>query len=255
MNLKFLSEKAVNELREKISSNRAAYLNNDVAAISNGIPAGNFLLSRAVVDEPPKLTMPEGDEKHDDENARKIYNWLSCLTPVQASDPRLWAYLTHTVYADYVNRRWPISEEHDVEQLIKQRYFVVGQGLESLSRNGIARLWWGGYLTYDKNRVDPFELTDVLLSLQDFQQAFLERAIGRSKKILMAALKVWKDRLSKDEKIKGKTESIKAWAKLIRLHGAVVLLDSLPQKELENLLWIKLLTALGDEFSDFAEMP
>ena len=255
MNLKFYSQKALDDLRESIPSNRAAYLNNGIGIFCNGIPPKNILLSRAIVDDPPKLTMPEGDVKHDAENARKIYNWLSCLTPVQASDPRLWAYLTHTVYADYVSSRWPISEEYDVEELIRQRYFVVGQGLESLSRNGISRLWWGGYLSYDKSRVDPFELTDVLLSLQDFQQAFLERAIGRSKKILMAALQVWKDRVAKDEKIKGKTESIKTWAKLIRLHGAVVLLDSLPQDQLEGLLWVKLVTALGDEFSDYAETP
>jgi hypothetical protein len=253
MNLKFFSQKSLDELREKISSNRVAYLNDGVRAVCNGISPENIMLSRAVVDDPPKLTLPEGDNKHDDENARKIYNWLSKLTPVQASDPRLWAYLTHTVYADYVSRRWPISEDHDVEELIKQRYFVVGQGLEPLSRNAIARLWWGGYLTYDQNRVDPFELTDVLLSLQDFQQAFLERAIGRSKKILMTALEVWKERLNKDCNITGKTESIKAWAKLIRLHGAVVLLDSLPQDQLKRLLWVKLVTALGDEFSDFAE--
>ena len=111
-------------------------------------------------------------------------------------------------------------------------------------------------MTYDDETTsDRFELTDVLVSLQDIQVAFLERAIGRSRKILKTALKIWKERLKKGNDIKGKGRAIQIWARLIRLHGAVALLDALPQRDLENLIRAKLAIALSEEWPDEIQEP
>ena len=195
MKLYFLPHSSVEDLKRRLPENRDKYLAGEAATLLASVQKAE---SKVQVDEPPALALPTADDLKDAPNARAVYQWLHELNPIQASDGRVWSYLTHGVYADYTFRRWPIDKSSDVPTRIRERYFVEGQGLASLVRNAIARLWWFGYLTYDAETTgDLFELTDVLVSLQDIQVAFLERAIGRSRKILKTALKIWKERLKK----------------------------------------------------------
>jgi hypothetical protein len=251
MSVQFLSNNTFEELKQRVPENQEAYISGQAATL---LPPLNpkIIESRIQADAPPTLVSPTED-LNDGANARLIFSWLSLLTPVQAADPRLWSYLTHANYADYTSKRWPIDPSFEVVTRIRERYFIEGQGLASLVRNAIARLWWFGYLTYDDKRSDHFELTDVLVSLQDIQVAFLERAIGRSQAVLRSALQTWKERLAKGDEIKGKGTVVKNWAKLIRLHGAVALLDSLPARDLDNLVRAKLAAAMNEEWTEAAE--
>jgi hypothetical protein len=253
MSLQFVSNRALSQLRGGIETNRSAYLSGLAGTLLDSIDAA-ILESRIQADTPPKLEMPSEGQLRDSENVRRIYQWLNHLTPVQASDPRLWVYLTHGPYASYAAARWPIDAESNVTDRIRERYFLEGEGLASLVRNSVARLWWFGYLTRDMNQLDPFELTDVLLSLQDIQMAFLERAIGRSPRILQGSLRLWKKLLAERGEIPKQGTVIQQWAKLIRLHGGVVLLDSLPDKQLQTLIWLKLGSALNEELPELEEM-
>jgi len=252
MNLKFISNRALSQLRGGIETNRDTYLSGHAKDLLASLDTA-ILESRIQADEAPKLEMPHDGRLYDAENVRRIYQWLHHLTPVQASDPRLWIYLTHGTYADYTAARWPIDASSQVKDRIRERYFLEGESLESLVRNSIARLWWFGHLSYDKELADKFEMTDVLLSLQDIQSSFLERAIGRSSRILNGALRLWKKILSERGNLSNQGKIIQKWAKLIRLHGGVVLLDALPDKQLQNLLWIKLGDALDEKFPDLEE--
>jgi hypothetical protein len=253
MNLPFLSSSSVETLKRNLSENQSAYLIGEARTL---VKSAQVEQSKIQVDEPPDLVLPGVDDLKDAINSRRIYQWLHRLDPVQASDARVWTYLTHDFYADYTFKRWPIEKTSDILTRIRERYFVEGQGLASLVRNGIARLWWFGYLTYDETAEGhSFELTDVLVSLQDIQVAFLERAIGRSRRILRTALRVWQQRVERGDDIKGRGRAIQMWARLIRLHGAVALLDSLAQRDLENLVRAKLAIALNEEWPDQIEEP
>jgi hypothetical protein len=253
MNLQFVSNRALSELRSGIETNSAAYLSGQAGTLINALN-GAVMESRLQADEPPKLEIPHDGLLCDAENVRRIYGWLHRLTPVEASDPRLWTYLTHGPYTNYVAARWPIDAGSNVIDRIRERYFLEGEGLASLVRNSVARLWWFGYLTRDTNQPDPFELTDVLLSLQDIQMAFLERAIGRSPRILQGALRLWKKLLSERGEIPKQGTVVQQWARLIRLHGGVMLLDALPDKQLQNLLWQKLGIAMSEELPDLEDV-
>lgn len=253
MNLQFVSNRALSQLRAGIETNHAAYLSGQAGTLLAMLDAA-ILESRIQADAPPKLEMPREGQLCDAENVRRIYQWLNFLTPVQASDPRLWVYLTHGPYAEYAAARWPIDAASNVTDRVRERYFLEGEGLASLVRNSIARLWWFGYLTRDTNQPDPFALTDVLLSLQDIQMAFLERAIGRSPRILQGSLKLWKKLLAERGEIPRQGTVIQQWAKLIRLHGGVVLLDALPDNQLQGLIWLKLGNALNEELPELEEV-
>jgi hypothetical protein len=255
MNLRFISNHALAELRSKIDANQAHYLAGQAGNILVSFDAAAAILeSRIIADAPPKLEMPGDDGLHDAENVRRVFQWLNHLTPVQASDPRLWVYLTHGPYANYTAARWPIDAGMNVGDRIRDRYFLEGEGLASLVRNSVARLWWFGYLTRDSKQADPFELADVLLSLQDIQVAFLERAIGRSPCILHGALRLWKKLVAERGNVPKQGTVVQKWAKLIRLHGGVVLLDALPEQQLQNVIWLKLGDALDEKFPELEEV-
>ena len=250
MSVRYLSTGAHTALREGISANQSAYLSGQADKLLTTLGAAAVHVSRIHGGEPPVLQIPDGNGKRDSENVRLVHTWLAHLTPVQASDARLWTYLTHSVYATYTAARWPIAADTEVVSRIRERYFVEGESLASITRNSIARLWWFGHLTFDATRPDHYELADVLLSLQDIQVAFLERTIGRSRRILHTALRLWQHRAGQGGRQGDQGKVIKKWARLIRLHGAVVLLDALPEKDLENLLWVKLGTALNEDLPE-----
>lgn len=135
------------------------------------------------------LAMPSGpSDLKDLENTKILYSAFSGLTPAQASDKRLWTYLTHVTFWDYMRKRWPVDEVEKPVNRVRDRYFLNTTSLESLTRNGISRLWWYGYLTHDPKRTNPWELTEILLSRADLAQNVTERAIGSNLQLRIAVL-------------------------------------------------------------------
>jgi hypothetical protein len=188
--------------------------------------------SRFIVDPPPILLLPDGEGNlHDAENARRIFNWLKELSPSTAMEERLWACLTHTVFPEYMAKRWPVTSA----STIGRRYLLEGQSFAALSRNGISRLWWAGYLTLDKARSDPFELTDVLFLRQDIQVSLLERAIGKCHNVRHAVLDFFlRNREWLEEESFGKR--VQVILRELNLLGGVMILDGLPSGVLEGFL-------------------
>ncbi len=76
---------------------------------------------------------------------------LPSLTPLQASDQRLWAYFPHVSHWRYMRKRWPVEQyvakdrsNDKYKDYMNQRYLYMADRSRSLLRNGIARLWWYG---------------------------------------------------------------------------------------------------------------
>jgi hypothetical protein len=186
--------------------------------------------SNYVVEPPPTLVL--SDKPADDAvNARRVFNWLRHLTPAVAMELRLWAQLTHCVFQDYMSVRWPPKDE----RIVHRRYLFQGNSFASLSRNGIARLWWAAYLTRDEKRSDPFELTDVLFLRQDIQVALLERAMGKCRGVRVAMLEFIRDNEDwLSEASFG--QRIQTLAREVNLLGGVAVLDAVPDGELKSYL-------------------
>lgn len=151
--------------------------------------------SQIFLNEDFDLLIPDEVSKYDLENTKIIYNALSGISPTQATDRRLWSYLTHVTFWDYMKKRWPmdIAEPNKKIRYIKERYFLENLNLRSLTHNGISRLWWFGYLTYDSNRDNPWELTETLLKVQDLPTSLMERALGANKNIRVGVLEFFQE--------------------------------------------------------------
>jgi uncharacterized protein DUF6339 len=243
MNLTFLSREATDRLDHRVGDNLVSYQSGNT---QNLIKDADFRLSRIETVPPPDLLEQNGDVKADLEASKLVFQWLSKLTPIQSSDGRLWTLLTHTTFARYVSLRWGQNLESSQRPVdrIHDRWFFRGQGIATFVRNGISRLWWFGYLTYDSNRANPFELTEALLSLQDIQVAFLERSLGRCRPLLKAVLEsvISNDQILRQTPKRG--DVIQEWAKELRLFGGAYLLDAMPQDRLQFVVESKLKSRL-----------
>lgn len=248
MSLEFLSREATDKLALDVPSNLDAYRSGETQPL---IRASDCRVSRIEAVAAPDLMDANGEHKPDAEASQLIFQWLSHLTPVQASDERLWILLTHRVFAKYVYARWGGSLEGSTrpEDRVLDRWFFRGAGVATFVRNGISRLWWFGYLTYDKKRGNPFELTDILLSLQDIQVAFLERSLGRCRPLLSAVLETVKKHQTTLRQTPKSGDVIQEWAKEIRLYGGAYLLDAVPPERLSFVLNQMLLARMGKESS------
>jgi uncharacterized protein DUF6339 len=232
MKLQFFSSRFLVRLREKASMNASKY--GADSGWLDALAAGQAYVHESgyVVDPPPTLVIAtEGNAQLDAENARRVYSWLRNLTPSVAMEERLWAHLTHCVFAEYMAIRWPAKNEG----VVCRRYLFEGNSFAALARNGIARLWWAGNLTHDETRSDPFELTKVLFMRQDIQVSLLERTIGKCPNVRTTVLEYLRDngsRLSEDSF----GRRIQLLLKELNLWGGVAILDALPKNEIENFL-------------------
>ncbi len=166
-------------------------------------------------------------------NTRMLYDAFNNLTPLQASNKYMWTYLCHAIpeYRAYIKDRW-MQEERD--NTIKNRFFVTTPA-SLLNDNALSRLWWYGYLTYDKKNSNHYELTEVLLTNQtictDVMDTFNRMNYDRMRGILLA-IKDFKDAISEKE---GITDYFRECKKYLNHYAAVTVLEYLESEEIHDL--------------------
>lgn len=170
-------------------------------------------------------------DKSDYENSIALYQNLE-LNETQASDKRLWTYLTHVRFWNYMVKKWSIDGIEKPIGRIKNRYFLNTVNIESLSRNGISRLWWYAHLTKDINRKAPYELTKILLSRQDIAVGIFERRLGSICNVRNGLLEYLKN----NPVIARSEDKTRELIKYINLVGGVKNLSMLTFKEVMGIL-------------------
>ena len=236
--LLILTEHFTDRLRRAIAPNLEWYKLADSWAEEFGADSGKWELATSVEPILPAkrqldslLAAPDGDDLKDLENAVRLHKALPGLTPAQARDPRLWTRLTHVEFWRYMRTRWQVekhlADRKKAERYISQHYFVSRAEGRALLRNGIARLWWFSYLTYDKDRDDPYELTAVLLKTLDIAKLILENSMGRCRAVLFSFLEFLLENPVLLEGGDRNRTGIRGLAKSLNLLGGVAVLDCL----------------------------
>ena len=90
-------------------------------------------------------------------NIKLLYKNMQQLNDSFASDERLWAGLTHTIFFDYMQKRW--GQDLD-ETKILNNYFVKSTRFYVI--NGVSRLWWYGRKTYSEKFENNFAMLDYM---------------------------------------------------------------------------------------------
>lgn len=253
MKVYFLKQKALDTLEKDIAENIEKYQGTEQWAesyfISKDMP--NYYFDTEI--EVPDYQLIIGGPETDFQNAKILYEAFSqSINPVQASDLRLWAYLAHIQHWDYMNTRWKIDapDEEDEEaddaqgeeqgeekktsanktlDRIGYRYFFKASRGKAFVRQGISRLFWSAYLTYDADNENPYEYTEYFFSKQDIFTSITERSYARNKILVLAALKELKAHPEL-----GRTE-IRLFLAKLNQAGAIKVLDFLDKGQAEEL--------------------
>jgi hypothetical protein len=247
---RIFQERAVNLLQASVRENLLQYNSDDVWADRKDLTIESRLDSLSAVE----LLMPSQEGTKDIDNAKILFLHLRKLDRTQAADSRLWTYLCHVTFWRYMRKRWDVqkSSSKDKTDYVLEHYFIKSDQSRSLSRNGIARLWWYGFLTYDEARENPFQLTEVLLSQLDIAQQVLERSLGRNKSILHGFLDFLSDKPELTSGGNKGRQMIREMATSLNTHGGVCLLDCLDTVEVADFLNRRYALALE---RDRAETP
>lgn len=122
--------------------------------------------------------------------------------------------------------RWPCETAND----LLNRYFFNYSSNRSLFRNGMARLWWIGRVTYDPKRTDPFELTKYLCKDQDFIETVCGRSIFNNPLVQRATIGALYD--SERDGFTVGREGVREVAKYVNLLSGVYIIDMLSYDEI-----------------------
>ncbi|HBU80982.1 MAG TPA: hypothetical protein DEF35_04985 [Paenibacillus sp.] len=242
MNLHYVSDSSLDDIKSNIRHN-IPYYSADIPWLDEYFGSESWSFPSKIRVEDIDLHMPISSTVHFDlENTKKVYSTLKDITLIQACDERMWTYLAHQTFWNYMRERWPVEsylKKGKPEDAIRERYFFMSNKGRALVRNGIARLWWYGYVSYDEEREDPFELTAILLSKLDIAQSLLERVFSGNRDITRAVLAV----IHQKDKVEGIAVSRNVFRSLmmyINQLGGVTILDALDRSELERLIEGKL---------------
>ena len=237
--IKCFRQAHLDQLKASVQSNLSRYREDElwIAGFFEG-PSWE-VESQVVLAESVELVLPESNNHHDLENTKLLHGAMCSLKISQATDERLWAHLAHTKFWNYMRARWPVENyvgetrtPRDTAANIRERYFFMSNRDRALVRNGIARLWWYGQVSYDENRADPYELTEVLLEKLDIAQSLLERSFSRNPsvcKVVLSVLKAEQDR-GKDFSERNR---FRALMQHLNMLGGVTVLDALSEGDLQ----------------------
>ena len=243
MKIKYFVESAYVDLFDSIKEHETLYTGASNAWVKDFFGDREYCKEARIESHLPELKA-ENDEYT---NVIAFYDvFKDRLNPKQASNPYLWAYLTHCEYWDYTNARW--AKEGMSVDTIKQRYFcsfltnnIEGNRVGFL-RNAVARLWWMGHLSYQEGRHgNPYELTKLLTSHSDISSSVLERNFSMNRNvtvgILDAILEINNDPSLPDVGV-SRTTGRYEWRELckyINRYGAVTLLDSMTSDDIKEI--------------------
>ena len=143
-----------------------------------------------VVPELANQLKPENDF----ETAVKLYEAFKNLEPIQASDERLWVYLSFVDLFSYMQKRWNAvykGESKGNKDYILEHWFLSSSAQSSLLRHALAGLWWAVYLSVDevKGENNKYDLTKILFRQLDFPTRTLGTyKLGRHKEAVIGIL-------------------------------------------------------------------
>lgn len=227
--MKLLDESTLQQLKVELESNTTLYKKEQPFMI-------NRLGLTDYEDSSSKLNLtPDSPSNYDAQNIRIFHEKFKNIPIELASEESFWAYLSHVDFWEYMQVRWPLKSDTDTSS-IRNRYFF-GKN-RPLFRQGVARLWWYGHLTYDSTLDDPYHYTNVAFKDQDRARLLIETVnISRNRVALFATLDVLHtlDNWTSEEKIetiKGERENlIRPLMQFINSVGGVMIWDMLTLDE------------------------
>ncbi|XRG77005.1 DUF6339 family protein [Rossellomorea sp. GAMAL-10_SWC] len=236
MQVYYIKEAYLDKLKTGLKDNKEYYYK-DSPWLDEYFESSDWCLKSKITCSNFELKQPiSSRENFDVENSILIHQSLD-LNISQANDERLWVYLTHITFYEYMKNRWGINQEKTTIETLKKRCYFSGTDNVKFARNGIARLWWAAEVTKDNLREDPYELTRILFSTQDVHMQLMERNFSRNTNLIKNILSVFS---KMDKKDYANMEFNRDLMKYLNSLGGVTILDALDEEDIEKIIKEKL---------------
>lgn len=237
MNLKFLSEETLIDLRTNYEAYKEYYYNKDEDWFNQYFSQEGRVLESKIAFEKPELSYDEDYAISDSENVKILYESLKHLTVNQATQERIWSGLAHLQLRDYFFYRLSNELNDKKDSRINSAIFFKYNPKRSLFIHIISRLWWVGHMTYDKeNKENPYWLTDFFTE-KDFSARatlFFSSNFTSNRNVTKGILKVlynWQQ-----NGISIKRDHFVEANKYLNIVGGAMILDVLTTEEVEEMV-------------------
>jgi len=176
-NLKYLSDKAVADLRATVPQNFGRYRSAGFADLAEdptwdiglGVEFDEELLSTLDLNKPKSLAAI------DLENSRIVGVALRGLTPSLANEERVWVRLSHIEAFSYCRARWlDVEDDGKLSKAVEKHLFARTQtGIRD--DHAISRLWWNYHIARTCLPEDVDVALRLILKSADIRSNFVER--------------------------------------------------------------------------------
>lgn len=238
MQIFYLKENSVDLLKKSdLHINSKFYYDKDSTWIDKKYINHNLFLPFNISEVNDFVLKTENGVKDDYDNMVIMYENLKFLTDSQASDERLWAGMAHTIFWDYMQKRWSTPKnKDDLNSHILNNYFFWNS-TKAPFLNGLSRLWWYARFTYDEELDDHYELTRYICNNDINGKIFplLSCVFANNKDVFKNIIKAVK-KYEEDNNIKLSREQfgmLKTY--LYRLSGKI-LIDQLSSEDLYKII-------------------
>jgi hypothetical protein len=231
MRLKYLSNAAVEALRENVAANIDRYRSGD---FTDMVATGDWSIELNLDVDLSPLADLDPSNKSDAEiaNSRLVWKALHGLTPTLACEEGIWARLTHVECLDFARTRW-LDVNKDAEGMIKdvEKHFFAPGLLGRRDDNALSRLWWNAYIANLAIPGAGLEALDMILKRADFRLNLVERSLTASRPVLAAGIV---RTIKREEKwMTAHEDNFRAFMKTLNRLGGGMVFESMPATDVD----------------------
>ena len=141
-----LTQEAYEALQSYAKANPERYLDpeTDFGAILTSVGIADYAVDTGITFAGPIDLKPPGlgPGHRADRQAIEFYNNFQGMTPENATDGLMWAWMTHFKLHSYTLDRWRRQGNTSLQEYIVAHWFVANQGNALWNSNAASRTWW-----------------------------------------------------------------------------------------------------------------
>ena len=155
---------ALQRFKDNFDDNYEYYRSNDDAWFKEELGRDNTFESKVIEVKKFRFNSdPSGSDYAGD--IRSLFEAMKDISPYVASREEFWAAFGHTECRDFLRFELDRYFLKGEKRSCKSGYFFTHGQSRSMVVNRLSRLWWAGYLFYDKSKANPYVYSDFIANL------------------------------------------------------------------------------------------
>lgn len=238
MKIKYCDENFLEEFKANFDKYLYLYKNKDNEGLDKIFTADNIFEGELDYTNTPLIVDKEFDSPETvRSNIKILFSSLIDLTPVQASQEKLWVALINTDFREYLfSYLSHVQGTKNEDQSIKSSIVFTWGNARSLLVQNLARLWWIGFRTYDKeNQENPFQLMEFFTERDIIGKstAFFSSSITNNRNVSFGIIEAIKE-LTEKQYIENKRIYYVEALRYFNLLGGTKILDMMTREQAKD---------------------